>query len=106
VVFRIMTLLTRFLHYLPNANLLPCTLSVSSQGTNLAAARRLKIGALLDTGSLAGDFVSQRLVDDFRLVSKTAPHPSLVCSGLNNQCVDLHKKTAITVSFINEITLK
>jgi hypothetical protein len=72
----------------------------------LAAARRHKIGALLDTGSLAGDFVSQRLVDDLRLVSKTVPHPSLVCSGLNNQCVDLHKKTAITVSFINEITLK
>jgi hypothetical protein len=89
-----------------NNHLLPCTISVSSQGANLAAARSIKVGALLDTGSLAGDFISQEVVDEFRLKSNTVTTPRLVCSGLDNTCINLNKTVPVTVLFTNELTSK
>ena len=89
-----------------NTNLLPCTISVSSQEANLAATRSVKVNALLDTGSLAGDFISQQLVDRYNFPSNTVSTPSIVCSGLNNNCIDLFKTVSLTVLFTNEITSK
>ena len=43
--------------------------------------------ALLDTGSLAGDFVSERLVVEYSLVPIVTANHCTVCSGLNNECV-------------------
>ena len=89
-----------------NINLLPCTISVSSQETNLAGSKKFKVSALLDTGSLAGDFISQQLVEKFRFLSTRVPVPNSVCSGLNNTCVDLNQTVSLTVSFTNEVNNK
>ena len=44
------------------ANLLPCSIFVSSQEQNTGLVERgHRVNVLLDTGSLAGDFVSDRL---------------------------------------------
>ena len=64
------------------------------------------MSALLDTGSLAGDFISQKLVDRYNFHCNTVPNPSIVCSGLNNNCIDLLKAVSLTVSFNNELTSK
>ena len=88
------------------ANLLPCSIFVSSQEQNTGLVERgHRVNVLLDTGSLAGDFVSDRLVNDlglspFVLVST----PKSVCSGFNNQCVDLHRTLQLSVFFRNELT--
>lgn len=64
------------------------------------------MSALLDTGSLAGDFISQQLVDRYNFPCNTVSTPSIVCSGLNNNCIDLFKTVSLTVLFTNEITSK
>jgi hypothetical protein len=86
-----------------NTNLIPCTI-FPLQGTNLVAAKNIKVEALLDTGSLAGDFLSQLLVDKYNLNCIPVVNHSLVYSGLNNNCVDLSKTVSLTVSYINQLS--
>ena len=86
-----------------NTNLIPCTI-FPLQGTNLVAAKNIKVEALLDTGSLAGDFLSQLLVDKYNLNCIPVVNHSLVRSGLNNNCVDLSKTVSLTVSYINQLS--
>ena len=65
--------------------------------------------AILDTGSLAGDFVSERLVEEYSLVPVvpivTANHCT-VCSGFNNECVKTNTILLLRVTFLNEIENK
>jgi hypothetical protein len=50
--------------------------------------RHVETGALLDTGSLAGDFISQHEVSQLQGDSRSysARHPNTVCSGLDSTC--------------------
>ena len=53
--------------------------------------------ALLDTGCLAGDFISERIVDNNNSINTYT-----VCSGLDNQCYDIRNSIPLRVSFFNE----
>ena len=62
--------------------------------------------ALLDTGSLAGGFVSERLVEEHSLVPIVTANHRTVCSGLNNECVKINTILLLRVTFFNEIVHK
>ena len=62
--------------------------------------------AILDTGSLAGDFVSERLVEEYSLVPIVTANHRTVCSGLNNECVKINTTLLLRVTFFNEIVDK
>ena len=62
--------------------------------------------ALLDTGSLAGDFVSERLVGEYSLIPIVTANHRTVCSGLNNECVKINTIRLLRVTFFNEIVNK
>ena len=84
---------------------------------NRVEARRLnrlvvEAKALLDTGSLAGDFVSRQIVDQLHASHFiTSATSSLnVCSGLNNTCLVSNEMISMIVSYrdkglINEILI-
>ena len=59
--------------------------------------------ALLDTGSLAGDFVSERLVEEYSLVPIVTANHRTVCSGFNNECVKINTILLLRDTFFNEI---
>ena len=64
---------------------------------------RNEIKALLDTGSLAGDFIAYRCVlnlklENFILTSKKRQ----VCSGLDNQCYDISSSIALRIFYFCE----
>ena len=58
--------------------------------------------ALLDTGN----FVSERLVEEYSLVPIVTANHRTVCSGLNNECVNINKILLLRVTFFNEIENK
>ena len=62
--------------------------------------------ALLDFGSVAVDFVSERLVEEYRLVPIVSANHRTVCSGLNNECVKINTILSLRVTFFNEIVNK
>jgi hypothetical protein len=65
--------------------------------------RRNKVKALLDTGSLAGDFVASRTVKELHLDPFILTDRSkLVCSGLDNSCYDVSSYIALLVSYFSE----
>ena len=63
------------------------------------------IETLLDTGSLAGNFVLRQVVNDLHLqadiITKTCT--STVCSGLDNQCYDLTSTIPLKLSYFCSI---
>ena len=64
---------------------------------------RSEIKALLDTGSLAGDFIAYRCIlnlklDSFILTSKKR----IVCSGLDNKCYDISKSVDLRIFYFCE----
>ena len=56
--------------------------------------------ALLDTSSLAGDFISERLVDKYSLAPVVTSNLRTVCSGLKNECVKIN-----TILFVMMLAL-
>ena len=64
------------------------------------------MNALLDTGSLAGDYVSRRVVDKISLQPVISETSYTVCSGLDNQCYEVNTILLLCVSFFNEIKNK
>ena len=62
--------------------------------------------ALLNTGSLAGDFVSERLVEEYSLVPIVTANYRTVCSGLSNECVKINTILLLRVTLVNEIVNK
>ena len=86
-----------------NINLLPCTISVLSQEANLVGSKGAKLSALLETGSLAGNFLSQILVDRHKYFFNTVSDPNTVCSGLNNTCIILNRTVTLNVYFSSEL---
>jgi hypothetical protein len=63
------------------------------------------IETLLDTGSLAGNFVSRQVVNDLNLQADiiTETCTSTECSGLDNQCYDLTPTIPLKLSYFCSI---
>ena len=59
--------------------------------------------ALLDTGSLAGDFISEKAVNRFHFTPTHTNSVLTVCSGLDNTCRTLNTKVDLGVTFHNEL---
>ena len=60
---------------------------------------RIVLGTLLDTGSLAGNFISAAAVRRSRIESYTTTDLKSVCSGLDNKCLTLIKSIDLFVHF-------
>ena len=76
-------------------------LTVSLTPLSIQEMRRSVSGeALLDTGCLAGDFVSERIVDNnnLRFLVKNSIITDTVCSGVDNQCYDIRNSILLRVS--------
>ena len=94
------TILPIKLHIATSPTLLPVVLTFSSQEEAKGSSN---LGALLDTGCLAGDFVARRIVDKYNI--KPVIHSSAklsVCSGLDNTCYDISKSVIVSVNYLNE----
>ena len=59
--------------------------------------------ALLDTGSLAGDFISEKTVKKFNFTPTQTNSQLTVCLGLDNTCHNLNTKVDLGVTFYNEL---
>lgn len=87
---------------------LPVTIFIDQtghrKGTRPTPTRRqvVKTGALLDTGSLAGDFLSQDVVNHLagHSLCYAASHPMTVCSGLDSTCYSSLRLLDIGVQFL------
>jgi hypothetical protein len=64
--------------------------------------------ALLDSGALAGDFISLAFINELDLHSFVVKidNPKRVCSGLDNTCNLISGSIELILNFINEITNK
>ena len=64
--------------------------------------KEIKAHALLDSGSLAGDFISQHTLTLLGGIGREyiSPEPLRVCSGLDNACYDSTHVVDVLVSFI------
>ena len=87
----LVSLRNNFLKSSTNGNFLSLTLisvRLPSQETVKLDQRGINIKGLLDSGSLAGDFISQETVENFDLNSYVTLDKSSkrVCSGLDNSC--------------------
>jgi hypothetical protein len=62
--------------------------------------------ALLDSGALAGDFISNRIIDelDFNSFITQVDNPRRVCSGLDNTCHIINGSIELTLTFVNGIS--
>jgi transposase InsO family protein len=82
----------------------PNYLSVSLSVPQTAKTVRSKeIKALLDTGSLAGDFIAFRVIDELKLnhfiiVDKK----KTVCSALDNKCYDISRSIILSITYFRE----
>jgi hypothetical protein len=74
----------------------------SLTSTKLATSNH-EVAALLDTGSLAGDFVALRVIQNLKLtkcIGSTSQRT--VCSGLDNKCNDISKHIPLYLSYFSE----
>jgi hypothetical protein len=60
--------------------------------------------ALLDTGCLVGDCMSQKIVDMLNASHLVVNINTTICSGFDNNCSNTFPSLIINISFINEIT--
>ena len=75
------------------------TLSSLPKETSVKA----RVKALLDTGSLAGDFISEKTVKKFDFIPTQTNSKLKVCSGLDNTCYNVNTKIDLRVTFHNEL---
>ena len=62
-----------------------------------------ELKTLLDTGSLAGDFIAKRCVLNLKLESLIVTSKKrIVCSGLDNKCYDISNSIALHVFYFSE----
>ena len=62
-----------------------------------------EVEALLDSSSLAKDFIVKRVVSQLKLEHHIVPHKSrAVCSGLDSKCYDFSNTLALNVFYFNE----
>ena len=61
----------------------------------------------MDTGSLAGDFVALRVVQNLGLTKYiVSTSHRTVCSGLDNKCYDISRHIPLYVSYFSEVLNK
>ena len=66
-----------------------------------------EVEALLDSGSLAGDFIAKRVVSQLKLEHHVVSNKSrTVCSGLDSKCYDISNSLALYVFYFNELLKK
>ena len=80
-------------------NLLSVTLSSLPKETSVNA----RVEALPDTGSLAGDFISEKTGKKFNFTPTQTNSKLKVCSGLDNTCYNVDTKIDLRVTFHNEL---
>ena len=63
-----------------------------------------EVEALLDSSSLAGDFIAKRVVSKLKLEHHIVTNKSrTVCSGLDSKCYDTSNTLALYVFYFNEL---
>jgi hypothetical protein len=67
-----------------------------------AVQDKLLVQALLDTGCLVGDCMSQEIVDKLNASHLVVNINATICSGFNNQCSSDFPSLLIKVTFIHE----
>ena len=67
-------------------------------------ARNIKVFALLDSGCLVGDCMSQNIVDKLQATHLLVHVNTTICIGFDNKCDSSFPSLLINISFINEIT--
>ena len=62
-----------------------------------------EVQALIDTGSLAGNFVALRVISSFNLQSFILFDKTLtVCSALDNKCHNISKSILLNMTYFSE----
>ena len=87
-----------------SSQLLLCCVSLSAQISTGQSNEMLE--TLMDTGSLAGNFISESAVSRSGLSSGIGVDFKTVCSGLDNNCITLDKSIDLFVFLPCEINLK
>ena len=86
----------------PNADFLMVSLTLNAP-QHTSEAPDLDIAALVDTGSLAGDFVALRVIQILKLTKYIVnTSQRTVCSGLDNKCYDISRHIPLYVSYFSE----
>jgi transposase InsO family protein len=62
------------------------------------------VQALLDTGCLVGDCISQEVVNSLNAMHLVVNIQTTICSGFDNHCSDTHPSLIIKITFIHEDT--
>ena len=62
----------------------------------------MEVNALLDTGSLAGDFIAEDVVVRYNLKPVLSDISYTVCSGLDNRCLKSNTILLLRVTFFDE----
>jgi transposase InsO family protein len=84
----------------PENNFINVTVAAISQEANTTKSN---VNALLDTGSLAGDFIANRVVQALKLQHFVNKQKSkYVCSGLDNKCYNICSTIALQVEYFSE----
>ena len=79
---------------LSSADFLTATVSYVSQPSQ----PRNVVQVLIDTGSLAGNFVAMRVIKNFHLEDKTLT----VCSALDGKCYNISKSINLKMTYFSE----
>ena len=91
------------LQTLPTSSFMSVTLSVLPQERS---SGRTEMDALLDTGSLAGDFIAEDVVFRYNLKPLLSDTSYTVCSGLDNRCLDSNTILLLRVKVFDESSNK
>ena len=93
-------------HSVPEPNFKYFYLSCVSDQTT--PKEQSKVETLLDTGSLAGNFISRKVVRDLNLQNDVVTHSctSTICSGLDNSCYKLNSTIILRLSYFCSILNK
>ena len=60
---------------------------------------------MLDSGSLAGNFIAKRVISQLKLDCNVVSNKSrTVCSGLDSKCYDISNTLALYVFYFNELS--
>jgi hypothetical protein len=79
----------------------------ASKGKVSLKERNIRMQCLLDSDSLAGDFISQEILENFSLNSFIKlDNSKKICSGLNNSCSSSLGSLTTSVMFINALNNK
>jgi transposase InsO family protein len=64
------------------------------------------LDALLDSGCLVGDCMSQRIVDELNAAHLIVYINTTICSGFDNTCQSRFPSLLVNITFINELNLR